>query len=182
MTMSSDPTPTDPIERARDLLWQQLQDTAATQTDLPDDVYWLNLAAASAQALSAAGLLAVTPAQPVGYVIAGPDDDGHMECDWDGKVHESRRDADEELVRCRVAYEDWRLYALIPVDPSSPAPADDEAAQVERITRSALASETQAMASIAKAVGLAEDDDAEAIVYQVRELVAALAALKGKQT
>lgn len=52
----------------------------------------------------------------------------------------------------------------------SPAPGTDDAA-TDQLVRSALAAEAGAMASIAKAVGLPEDTDAEAIVYAVRELV-----------
>jgi hypothetical protein len=60
----------DELDELRGLLWIELQDIAAKQEDIPDDVYWLNLAAAAANAVRKAGWRrsAVTPEQLLAVV------------------------------------------------------------------------------------------------------------------
>lgn len=55
----------DELDELRGFFWIELQDIAAKQEAIPDDVYWLNLAAAAANAVHKAGWRrsTVTPEQ-----------------------------------------------------------------------------------------------------------------------
>jgi hypothetical protein len=123
------------------------------------------------QAVAAAGLLRTAAPTPATVWLVGDYDD--MD-DAVAGVYATESSAVEATDRLDIAEPGRRhCYTDYAVEGVPAAPADDDKALIDRVTRAALATEAHAMASIAKAVGLSEEDDPEVIVDQVRALAAA---------
>lgn len=153
--MVSDPT-TDPIERAVLAAWHEFR-YPRPALDEPTDAFRRAVRVALTEAGAVPGTPAATADAKLLDAIAAVREPQDFESG----------DAPHQPDLLNFAWMARRLASLAEFA-LSPAPGPDDA-ETDRLVRAALAAEAGAMASIAKAVGLPEDTDAEAIVYAVRQ-------------